>query len=101
MDDIVLGYDSLAGYLSGSPYFGAIVGRYANRIAGGVFTLDGVTYHLARNNGPNSLHGGTRGFDKVLWTGESFQSDSGVGVTLRYTSPDGEEGYPGTLMTRV
>ncbi len=101
LDDIVLGFDSLAGYLSGSPYFGAIVGRYANRIAGGEFTLDGVAYHLARNNGPNSLHGGIRGFDKVLWTGESFQSDSGVGVTLRYTSPDGEEGYPGTLTTRV
>jgi galactose mutarotase-like enzyme len=101
MDDIVLGFDSLAGYLAGSPYFGAIVGRYANRIAHGGFTLDGATYHLARNNGPNSLHGGTRGFDKVLWTGEPFHNDSGVGVMLRYTSPNGEEGYPGTLTTRV
>src|SRR5688500_4126794 len=70
LDDIVLGFDSLAGYLGDSPYFGAIVGRYANRIARGQFTLDGVTYQLARNNGPNSLHGGVRGFDKVLWEGE-------------------------------
>ena len=70
--DIVLGFDSLAGYLEQSPYFGAVVGRYANRIANGQFALDGVTYHLARNNGPNTLHGGVRGFDKVLWTGEPF-----------------------------
>jgi aldose 1-epimerase len=101
LDDIVLGYDSLAGYLGASPYFGAIVGRYANRIANGEFTLARKTYHLARNNGPNSLHGGTRGFDKVLWAGEPFQNDSGVGVILRYTSPDGEEGYPGTLAAQV
>jgi aldose 1-epimerase len=101
LDDIVLGFDSLAGYLTDSPYFGAIVGRYANRIAKGQFTLDGTTYHLATNNGPNSLHGGVRGFDKVLWTGEQFQTDSGSGVTLRYTSKDGEEGFPGTLVARV
>jgi galactose mutarotase-like enzyme len=101
LDDIVLGHDSLAGYLKASPYFGAIVGRYANRIANGRFTLDGTTYRLAKNNGPNSLHGGLRGFDKVLWTGEPFQTDSGVGVTLRYTSKDGEEGFPGSLVTRV
>jgi aldose 1-epimerase len=101
LDDVVLGFDSLAGYLTGSPYFGAIVGRYANRIASGRFTLDGVTYHLARNNGPNSLHGGVRGFDKVLWSGEPFHGDGGAGVTLRYTSPDGEEGYPGTVNIRV
>jgi galactose mutarotase-like enzyme len=100
-DDIVLGFDSVAGYVKDSPYFGAIVGRYANRIANGQFALDGTTYHLARNNGPNSLHGGIRGFDKVVWTGEQFQTDSGVGVTLRYTSKDGEEGYPGTLTARV
>src|SRR4249920_2950007 len=86
--DIVLGFDSLAGYLAGSPYFGAIVGRYANRIAAGQFILDGVTYHLARNNGPNSLHGGARGFDKMLWSGEPFQNDSAAGVRLRYESPD-------------
>jgi aldose 1-epimerase len=101
LDDVVLGYDSLAGYLKESPYFGAIVGRYANRIARGKLTLDGQTYTFAINNPPNTLHGGTRGFDKVLWSGEPFQSDSGAGVTLRYTSPDGEEGYPGTLSVKV
>ena len=100
-DDIVLGFDTLDGYLHDPPYFGAVVGRYANRIAGATFTLDGVTYHLAQNNGPNSLHGGVRGFDKVLWTGEPFDNDSGQGVTLRYTSRDGEEGYPGALAVRV
>jgi galactose mutarotase-like enzyme len=101
LDDIVLGFDSLAGYLHNVPYFGAIVGRYANRIRNAQFTLDGTTYHLAKNIGENTLHGGVRGFDKVLWTGEPFQTDSGAGVTLQYTSKDGEEGYPGTLVTRV
>lgn len=101
LQDIVLGFDSLSGYLAGSPYFGAVVGRYANRIARGRFTVDGVPYQLARNNGPNSLHGGVRGFDKVLWGADPFQNDSGVGLTLRYTSPDGEEGYPGTVSVRV
>jgi aldose 1-epimerase len=99
--DIVLGYDSLAGYLRNSPYFGAIVGRYGNRIARGRFTLDGRTYTLAINNGPNSLHGGLRGFDKVLWTAQPFENQSGVGVNLDYTSGDMEEGYPGTLRVRV
>jgi aldose 1-epimerase len=99
--DIVLGFDSLRGYLAGSPYFGAVVGRYANRIARGRFTLDGVTYHLAINNGPNSLHGGTRGFDKVLWTGEPFTTESSAGVTFRYESADGEEGYPGAVTVTV
>ena len=99
--DIVLGFDSLSAYLAGSPYFGAVVGRFANRIAAGRFTLDGVSYRLARNNGPNSLHGGERGFDKVLWSGESFQTDSTAGVTFRYVSPDGEEGYPGTVRVAV
>ncbi|OLB68184.1 MAG: hypothetical protein AUI09_01085 [Gemmatimonadetes bacterium 13_2_20CM_2_66_5] len=99
--DIVLGFDSLGGYVAGSPYFGAVVGRYANRIARGQFTLDGATYHLARNNGPNSLHGGERGFDKVVWSGTPFQSDSTAGVTLRYESPDGEEGYPGAVSVQV
>lgn len=99
--DIVLGFDSLSGYLGASPYFGAIVGRYANRIAGGRFQLDGVQYHLARNNGPNSLHGGNRGFDKVLWTGEPFEKDSVAGVKFRYESADGEEGYPGRLTVEV
>ena len=100
-EDIALGFDSLAGYLSEHPYFGALVGRYANRIAHGQFALDGTTYHLALNNGPNSLHGGLRGFDKVLWTAEPFSNGNGAGVTLRYSSPDGEEGYPGTLNARV
>jgi aldose 1-epimerase len=99
--DIVFGFDSLQGYLAQSPYFGAIVGRYANRIARGQFTLDGVTYNLAKNNGPNSLHGGLRGFDKVLWTGEPLQTDSGVGVAFHYRSSDGEEGYPGNVDVRV
>jgi aldose 1-epimerase len=101
LDDVVLGFDSLAGYLGETPYFGAVVGRYANRIARGQFRLDGASYQLARNNGPNSLHGGERGFDKVLWTAAPFEGDSGVGVRLSYTSPDGEEGYPGTLAVRV
>src|SRR5436190_1282379 len=101
LDDIVFGFDSLAGYLKNVPYFGAIVGRYANRIRNAQFTLDGTTYHLAKNIGENTLHGGVRGFDKVLWTGEPFQTDSGSGVALQYTSRDGEEGYPGTLVTRV
>ena len=101
LDDVVLGYDSLAGYLRESPYFGAIVGRFANRIARGRFTLDGRTYTLAVNNGANHLHGGTRGFDKVVWTADPFQSDSGTGVALRYVSRDGEEGYPGTLTVDV
>jgi len=99
--DIVLGFDSLQGYIDRSPYFGAVVGRFANRIARGRFTLDGQTYHLAQNNGPNSLHGGSRGFDKVVWMAEPVQTDSGAGVTFRYTSVDGEEGYPGDLEVRV
>jgi aldose 1-epimerase len=99
--DIVLGYDNLAAYVANSPYFGAIVGRYANRIARGHFTLDGATYTLAINNGPNSLHGGLRGFDKVVWKARPFQNQEGQGVTLDYTSPDSEEGYPGTLRAVV
>src|SRR3954470_22629255 len=101
-DDIVLGYDNLQGYIHDSPYFGAIVGRYGNRIARGRFTLDGVTYDkLVINNSPNHLHGGTKGFDKVVWGAEPFHTDSTAGVALTYTSPDGEEGYPGTLKARV
>ena len=99
--DIVFGFDDLAGYLGATPYFGAVVGRYANRIAHGRFTLDGATYALALNNGPNSLHGGLRGFDKVLWSADSLRSDSAAGVTLRYQSRDGEEGYPGNVAVAV
>lgn len=101
LGDVVLGYDSLAGYLRSSPYFGAIVGRYANRIAKGTFTLDGTTYHLAINNPPNALHGGLRGFDKVVWHAEPTSEAHGVGVTFRHASPDGDEGYPGTVTVQV
>jgi aldose 1-epimerase len=101
LDDIVLGFDELDPYLAGSPYFGSIIGRYGNRIAGGRFDLDGATYTLAQNNGPNHLHGGEVGFDKVVWAGEPFENDEGLGVVFTYTSADGEEGYPGTLNVEV
>ena len=101
LDDIVLGYDSLNGYLRETPYFGAIVGRVGNRIARGRFALDGTTYRLATNNGPNHLHGGLKGFDKVLWNAEPFRNEGGVGVVFDYTSADMEEGYPGILRIRV
>jgi aldose 1-epimerase len=101
LGDVVLGYDTLEGYLEVSPYFGAIIGRYGNRIANARFTLDGEDYSLAANDGPNALHGGVKGFDKVIWRAEPFKSDEGVGVVFAYTSPDGEEGYPGTLEARV
>jgi aldose 1-epimerase len=101
LDDVVLGFEGLDGYLQGTPYFGAVVGRYGNRIAGGRFTLDGREYRLATNNGPNHLHGGVRGFDKVLWSAESSGTDSTAAVTFTYTSPSGEEGYPGTVVAHV
>src|SRR5205809_27945 len=99
--DVVLGFDSLEGYLGGHPYFGATVGRFANRIAKGRFTLDGKEYTLAVNNGPNSLHGGLKGFDKQVWKARPVSSPDGPALELTYTSPDGEEGYPGTLTARV
>ena len=99
--DVVLGYDSLEGYLKDSPYFGALVGRYANRIAGGRFELDGRVYELARNDGPNHLHGGIEGFDKKVWEAEPYDGPSEAGVVLRYLSKDGEEGYPGNLKVQV
>jgi aldose 1-epimerase len=99
--DVTLGYDSLPGYITDSPYFGAVVGRYANRIARGRFSLGGRTYRLATNNGPNSLHGGVKGYDKVVWRGQSFQRGDSVGVTFEHTSPDGDEGYPGTVRVAV
>ena len=99
--DITLGFDTLAPYLAKNPYFGAIVGRYANRIGGAKFTLDGKEYTLAKNDGPNSLHGGLKGFDKVVWQAQSFQKSAEVGVILNYTSADGEEGYPGTVHATV
>jgi aldose 1-epimerase len=99
--DVNLGFDTLAGYLGTHPYFGVIVGRYANRIAKARFTLDGVEYSLAPNNNGNTLHGGLRGFDKVVWTAEALQVADGVGLRLTYLSKDGEEGYPGTLAVTV
>src|SRR4029453_1326743 len=97
--DIVLGYDSIDGYLKDSPYFGAVVGRYGNRIARGRFTLDGRTYTLATNNGPHHLHGGLKGFEKVIWKAEPLEGRNGVVFSRR--SADGEEGYPGNLDVRI
>lgn len=97
MDDIVLGYYTLEQYLENSPHFGSLVGRFGNRIAKGAFSLDGVDYKLALNNGPNHLHGGLEGFDKKVWTPEIVTYDDAAGIKLSYTSPDGEEGYPGKL----
>jgi aldose 1-epimerase len=96
-DDIVLGYSDLKAYLAGSSYFGATVGRYANRIAKGRFTLDGKSYQLPINNGVNSLHGGTVGFGQMLWTVVEMKSGPDASVTLRTVSPDGDQGYPGQL----
>lgn len=97
MGDIVLGYDNLQGYIDKTPYFGCLVGRYGNRIGDAKFTLDGTTYTLAKNDGPNSLHGGARGFDKVVWSGRSVESKDGAALELTYLSRDGEEGFPGNL----
>lgn len=95
--DVLLGYDNLQQYLEKPQFFGATVGRFANRIAKGRFTLGGKTYQLPINNGPNSLHGGNIGFDKVLWTVTKVSSGPTASVSLRYVSPDGDQGYPGTM----
>ncbi|MDR8393134.1 galactose mutarotase [Aliifodinibius sp. S!AR15-10] len=97
VENVVLGFDSLDKYLSGHPYFGALIGRYGNRIAGGEFTLDGTTYELATNDGNNHLHGGEQGFDKRLWDAEIADGS----LKLSYLSEDGEEGYPGNLQVEV
>lgn len=97
LTNVTLSLETLADYLAGHPFFGSIAGRFANRIAQGKFTLDGVTYKLATNNGPNHLHGGRKGFDKAVWKAEPIQQSDFVGVALTHVSPDGDEGYPGTV----
>ncbi len=97
LGDVTLGYDNLEGYLKDTPYFGALIGRYGNRIARGKFTLDGTQYTLATNNYPNALHGGLKGFDKVVWDAKVLVNPEGPSLQLSYVSKDGEEGYPGTL----
>jgi aldose 1-epimerase len=101
LDDVLLGFDSLEGYLGGKSYIGALIGRYGNRIARGRFRLNGREYTLATNNGENHLHGGVRGFDKVVWAGRPLRSAAGPALELKYLSKDGEEGYPGNLSVRV
>ncbi len=100
-ENITLGFNTLAEYEKKGPYFGAICGRYANRIADGKFSLDGKEYQLAQNTPPSHLHGGEQGFDKKVWASESFSNEKEVGVRFSYVSPDGEEGYPGKLTLRV
>ena len=99
--DVVLGFENLKDYVEKNPYFGCITGRYANRIAKGKFMLDSMEYQLDLNNGPNSLHGGFKGFDKQVWDAEDFSNDSVAGVILTYLSPDGDQGYPGNLDVSV
>lgn len=99
--DVVLGYDTLDDYIADNPYFGALIGRYGNRIANARFTLDGVEHVLAANDGPNHLHGGLKGFDKVVWEAEEGSGKDGPALHLTYASPDGEEGYPGALLVNV
>ena len=102
LEDVVLGYDDLAAYIKKNPFFGAMVGRFANRIAKAKFTLDGKTYTLAaNNNGVNALHGGLKGFDKVVWAAKARQSPEGPALELTYFSKDGEEGYPGNLNVKA
>ena len=99
--DVVLGYDNLADYIKSSPYFGALIGRYGNRIAKGHFVLDGKEYTLATNNPPNALHGGIKGFDKAVWQARAYKSKDGPALKLTYLSKDGEEGYPGNLSVKA
>jgi len=101
LGDVVLGYETLEGYLKNSPYFGAIIGRYGNRIGKARFSLSGKEYTLGKNNGENTLHGGFKGFDKVIWKGKEVKSKDGVGLSLSYVSKDGEEGFPGNLTVTV
>jgi aldose 1-epimerase len=101
LGDVVQGYDTLDQYIKNSPFFGALIGRYGNRIAKGKFALKGKTYTFAINNGPNHLHGGIMGFDKVLWDAKEIKQDNVVGLELSYLSKDGEEGYPGNLKVTV
>ena len=101
LGDVVLGYDKLEDYLKATPYFGALIGRYGNRIAKGKFTLNGQSYTLATNNYPNALHGGLKGFDKVLWTAKSGGTAQEPSLELTYVSQDGEEGYPGKLSAKA
>lgn len=101
LEDVVAGYDNLDSYLNETPYFGAIVGRYANRIANGRFELNGEVFKLPVNNGPNHLHGGLKGFDKIIWEAETKVTNESVELVLNYVSQDGEEGFPGTLKVKV
>ncbi|HEY0681443.1 MAG TPA: aldose epimerase family protein, partial [Steroidobacter sp.] len=101
VSDITLGLKSFDDYLKNPPYFGAIIGRYGNRIGKGQFKIDDQTFNLPKNDGPNTLHGGVKGFDKVVWQAEPFEKEDSVGVIFTYTSKDGEEGFPGNLQTRV
>src|SRR2546430_3354448 len=101
LDDVVLGFDNLDAYLKGHPYFGAIIGRYGNRIAKGRFKLNGVEYKLAVNNGENHLHGGIKGFDKGVWNARVLRVPHAAALGLTYLSKDGEEGYPGNLSVKV
>ncbi|MCC2626575.1 MAG: galM [Thermomicrobiales bacterium] len=101
MENVTLGFDNLDAYVEGHPYFGNITGRYANRIARGTFDIDDENFYLALNNGPNTLHGGEKGFDKVVWAAEEVSGEGEVGVKLSRVSPDMEEGYPGNLAVEV
>jgi aldose 1-epimerase len=101
VDNVVLGFSDLAGYFDDTTYFGALIGRYGNRIGGGTFTLDGTTYHLPLNNGPNTLHGGPDGFDDKVWTATDVSDADNAALELRLVSPDGDQGFPGTLTATV